>query len=161
MPGSGRTRSSCLPPCGQWKGTQSAGASGVTCAAAAPATSALREGRPCQPTPFAHVTGSDKPYRVSELADDNARIEGAFRALFWRAEYAQRADSVDVVCCHANVIRYFVMRALQLPPEAWLRVSLTHASITLLQVRSSGHVTLLTLGDSSGLPTDHITRANV
>ena len=98
---------------------------------------------------------------MSELAEDNARIEGAFRALFWRAEYAQRADSVDVVCCHANVIRYFVMRALQLPPEAWLRVSLTHASITLLQVRSSGHVTLLTLGDSSGLPTDHITRANV
>ena len=75
---------------------------------------------------------------MSELAEDNARIEGAFRALFWRAEYAQRADSVDVVCCHANVIRYFVMRALQLPPEAWLRVSLTHASITLLQVRSSG-----------------------
>ena len=24
-------------------------------------TALLREGRPCQPTPFAHVTGSDKP----------------------------------------------------------------------------------------------------
>lgn len=27
----------------------------------------------------------------------------------------------ELVVCHMNVIRYFVCRALQLPPEAWLR----------------------------------------
>ena len=98
---------------------------------------------------------------MSELAEDNARIEGAFRALFWRAEYAQRADSVDVVCCHANVIRYFACRALQLPPEAWLRISLAHGSVTLLAVRPSGHVSLLALGDTAAMPTALVTRSNL
>ena len=32
--------------------------------------------------------------------------------------------------------RYFVCRALQFPPEAWLRISLKHASITWITIRS-------------------------
>ena len=83
----------------------------------APTTSALREGRPCQPTPVSRQPHWPH-YRVCELREDGPRIEAAFHALFWRAQPEQAGDTVDVVCCHANVIRYFVMRALQLPPEA-------------------------------------------
>jgi hypothetical protein len=28
----------------------------------------------------------------------------------------------EIIVCHANVIRYFVCRALQIPPEVWLRL---------------------------------------
>jgi serine/threonine-protein phosphatase PGAM5 len=45
---------------------------------------------------------------------------------------------VDVIVGHGNVIRYFVCRALQLPPDAWLRLGLANASITVLNVRPSG-----------------------
>ena len=38
------------------------------------------------------------------------------------------------------MIRYFACRALQLPPEAWLRISLKHASLTWLVVRPDGRV---------------------
>ena len=119
-------------------------------------TSALREGRPCQPTPVGR-----RPYRKRELRDDAPRIEGAFRALFFRARAEQRYDSIDVVCCHANVIRYFACRALQLPPEAWLRISLAHGSVTLLAVRPSGHVSLLALSDTAAMPTELVTRSNL
>eukprot|EP00966_Prymnesium_polylepis_P118079 2730309-Prymnesium_polylepis.1 len=37
-----------------------------------------------------------------------------------------------------NVIRYFVLRALQLPPEAWLRLGGFNGSIAHLQIRPSG-----------------------
>ena len=43
--------------------------------------------------------------------------------------------TVDVLVCHGNVIRYFVMRGLQLPPEAWLRQSLNNGSITQMYIR--------------------------
>ncbi|KAG9335089.1 hypothetical protein JZ751_005765, partial [Albula glossodonta] len=79
----------------------------------------LREGSPIEPVP----TISWKPDSVQE-------------------------DSNEIIVCHANVIRYFVCRALQFPPEGWLRMCLNNGSITLLTIRPSGRVGLRMLGDS-------------
>ena len=49
------------------------------------------------------------------------------------------------------------MKALQLPPEAWLRLNVYNGSITVLEVRANGNVSLRTLGDTGHLPTDLIT----
>lgn len=47
--------------------------------------------------------------------------------------------------------------ALQIPPEAWLRISLNHASITWISIQPSGRVTLRQLGDSGHMPKDLVT----
>jgi broad specificity phosphatase PhoE len=44
-------------------------------------------------------------------------------------------DSYDVVVCHGNVIRYFVCRALQLPPEGWLKLATFNCGLTHLAIR--------------------------
>lgn len=62
-----------------------------------------------------------------------------------------------MIVCHANVIRYFVCRALQIPPEAWLRMSLDHASITWISIQPSGRVTLRHLGDSGHISPEFVT----
>ena len=49
--------------------------------------------------------------------------------------------------CHGNVIRYMTLRALQLPPEAWLRLCTFNCSLTYLVVRPTGSVSLRALGD--------------
>jgi len=48
-------------------------------------------------------------------------------------------------------------RALQLPPEAWLRMSLPHCSITRITIRPNGRVSLKGLGDAGHLPADMVT----
>ena len=48
-------------------------------------------------------------------------------------------------------------RSLQLPPEAWLRLSLPHASITHLVFRPNGEVSLRMLGDAGHLPPEMVT----
>lgn len=83
---------------------------------------------------------------------DGARIEAGFREHFHRAEVSQKNDSYTLLVCHANVIRYFVCRALQFPPEAWLRISLHHASITWISIYPSGRVILRLLGDCGHIP---------
>jgi serine/threonine-protein phosphatase PGAM5 len=55
------------------------------------------------------------------------------------------------------VIRYFVMRALQLPAEAWLRLAVSNASITVLYLYPSGRVSLYNLGEVGHLPPELIT----
>ena len=64
--------------------------------------------------------------------------------------------TVDVLVCHGNVIRYFVCRGLQLPPEAWLRQSLNNGSITQLYVRPSGRVGIQALGETGHMPRDKL-----
>ena len=44
------------------------------------------------------------------MFQESARIEAAFRKYVHRAEPEQKADSIEVYVCHANVIRYFVCR---------------------------------------------------
>ncbi|RWS22898.1 serine/threonine-protein phosphatase Pgam5-like protein [Leptotrombidium deliense] len=113
----------------------------------------LREGAPIPPDP--PVSG----YRVpsKQYYEDGARIEAAFRRYFHRAKPSQTVDSYDILVCHANVIRYFVCRALQFPPEAWLRFNLHNCSLTWITIRPSGRVVVYTVGDSGHIPRDKMT----
>ncbi len=63
---------------------------------------------------------------------------------------ARRTHSVS-----ALLVFYF--RALQLPPEAWLRMSLHHGSITWVVILPSGRVGLRGLGDAGFMPADKLT----
>lgn len=114
----------------------------------------LREGAPIEPVP--PVTHW-KPEAV-QYHEDGARIEAAFRRYIHRADPKQKEDSYEIIVCHANVIRYFVCRALQFPPEGWLRMGLNNGSITWLTIRPSGRVALRTLGDAGFMPPDKLTR---
>uniref|UniRef100_A0A7S0HTS7 Serine/threonine-protein phosphatase PGAM5, mitochondrial n=1 Tax=Hanusia phi TaxID=3032 RepID=A0A7S0HTS7_9CRYP len=113
----------------------------------------LREGRPCQPIP----PSSSGLFQKSVVEADGARIDKAFNRIFYRAPVEQEHHSYEVVVCHANVIRYFVCKALQIPTEAWLRISLPHCSLTVIAIHPSGSVSLRTLGNTHYLPPTLIT----
>ena len=116
-------------------------------------TDLLREGAPIPPEP-SHSAWQPTD---DEFFTEGARIEAAFRKFFHRASPRQEKDSVEVLVCHANVIRYMACRALQYPPEGWLRIGLRHCSITWITVRPSGHVTLRCLGDAGHMPPEKLT----
>lgn len=109
----------------------------------------LVEGKPCVPEP-----PSRRSWEKDEalLERERERIDAAFATLFFRPAPGEK--STEVVVAHANVIRYFVCRALQLPPEAWLRLSLPHCSITEVTIKEHGLVSLRCLGDAGFLPAD-------
>lgn len=88
---------------------------------------------------------------------DNPRIEAAFRKYIHRADVSQEKDSYDLLVCHGNVIRYFVCRALQFPPEGWLRMSVANCGVTWISIRPNGRVSLRGLGDVGHFPKEMIT----
>lgn len=124
----------------------------------------LNEGRPCHNIPGGKASEST----IEKTEEQHARIEAAFRKLFYRAPPPPMQDSgesteenkkgddckheFEIVVCHANVIRYFLCRALQLPPEAWLRLCTFNCSLTYLTIRSTGTVSCRMLGDIGHLP---------
>jgi serine/threonine-protein phosphatase PGAM5 len=125
----------------------------------------LREGAPCQPEGY---KGPWKP-SPAEFFEEGCRIETAFRKYFKRIdlindkpvrpslETDKAYQTVDVIVCHGNVIRYCLLRALQLPPTAWLQFAVANASITRLSVNNIGWVTCWSVGDTGAIPPSKVT----
>ena len=110
----------------------------------------LREGYPIRHEPHEPNFGDYESEK--RVFRDGSRFEAAFRNYFHRAEPSQKEDSYDVLVCHANVIRYFVCRALQFPPEAWLRITLHNCCITWIAIEPNGLVYLYSVGDIGHIP---------
>ncbi|KNC81794.1 serine/threonine-protein phosphatase PGAM5, mitochondrial, partial [Sphaeroforma arctica JP610] len=108
-----------------------------------------REGCPIRPEPDIWGVPTDADY-----FEDGARIEGAFRKYFYRPDPDQKETSHEMIVCHGNVIRYFVCRALQVPPEYWLRMGVANCSITHITITASGRVSIRALGDVGHVPAD-------
>jgi serine/threonine-protein phosphatase PGAM5 len=100
----------------------------------------------------------DIPDAEAEIDANHDRIEEAFQTYFYRGDQNDDNDNnchdgnnsqheFEIIVCHANVIRYFFCRALQLPPEAWLRMSIFNCSLTYLMIRPNGNVSARMLGD--------------
>jgi serine/threonine-protein phosphatase PGAM5 len=117
----------------------------------------LNEGHPCHAIPY------HKKCKSSELvAKDGPIIENAFNTYFYRSSVIKENNhhEFDIIVCHGNVIRYFFMRALQLPPEAWLRMTNFNCSLTYFQISRHGNVQCRTFGDIGHLSMDQITFSN-
>ncbi len=66
-------------------------------------------------------------------------------------------DRYELVVCHGNVIRYSLLRALQLPVQAWLRLAIYNTGTSHLIIRPNGHVAMQNMGDTGHLPKEMIT----
>lgn len=64
----------------------------------------------------------------------------------------QDANRNDILVAHGNVIRYLTTRALKVDSRAWIGMSVAHASLTVIEVRSDGAARVLAVGDSGHIP---------
>ncbi|MGD9548875.1 MAG: histidine phosphatase family protein [Candidatus Krumholzibacteriia bacterium] len=85
-----------------------------------------------------------------EAAECEANIEAGWARIFRPA--AGPGDEHDIVVCHGNVIRWFVTRALEVDPHAWLGMSIANCSVTVIQVRADGALKLVSFADSGHVP---------
>lgn len=79
------------------------------------------------------------------------RLDAAFTGYFVPA---QDTAETDVLVCHGNVIRYFVMKALGVDATHWLQMSVAHTSITVIRIEPNGAYHLLSVGDVGHLPSN-------
>lgn len=109
---------------------------------------------------------------LKERIDTQNRISSSFQHHIHRRSVSElrptvikMSQPVEVILFvgHANVFRYWLCRALQLPPEAWLRISLPHGSITELLLEASAAtqtctVVAMRVGDDGHVPVELMSR---
>jgi len=86
---------------------------------------------------------------AESLARCKARLDALFAQRFVPAAGSPRRE---LFVAHGNVIRSMVVRALGVDPEAWLEMSLAHASITEILVEPDGRFKVISAGDVGHLP---------
>ena len=111
----------------------------------------LREGHPINSIPYHRFKPDLWEFQ------DGSRIEAAFRRYFHRAHHSQDETTHEVMVCHANVIRYFICRAIQVAPERWLRMSLANGSVTEITIDQDGKVSVSGVGEKGFMPIEKIT----
>jgi serine/threonine-protein phosphatase PGAM5 len=94
-----------------------------------------------------------KEVTKDESAESMAKCKARFDALFaQRFVPAAGNPRREIFVAHGNVIRSMVVRALGVDPEAWLEMSIGHASITEILVEPDGRFRVISLGDVGHLP---------
>jgi len=88
-----------------------------------------------------------------------ASLEAAWERLTRPIEGEE--DEHDIVVCHGDVIRWFVCQALDVDREAWLVMSIANCSLTVIQIRHSGAVKVVTFADSGHIPYEMTTYPGV
>jgi len=100
-------------------------------------------------TPPRVTTEAIKETERKEETDCQRQLDSAFAKFFAPPSGVSRSD---VLVCHGNVIRYFVMKALGVDTKAWIKMAVGHTSLTVIRIRQDGRMTVLTVGDVGHLP---------
>ncbi len=105
--------------------------------------------RECVPTRLPTFTGKLAQLGKADFARSKAHADRAYEKYFRRA---RNMDRYEVIVCHANLIRYFVCRALQIAPEKWGDMATCNCGITEIVIGSDGRITLVSFNDAGHLP---------
>jgi serine/threonine-protein phosphatase PGAM5 len=103
----------------------------------------------CFPYVPQRILKSAPKFSAEKIAEYRAQAESAFDRYFKRA---RGKDKHEILVCHGNIIRYFVCRVLQVPPEAWLNMDSDTCGISLVKIGSDGTMWLISYNDTGHLP---------
>lgn len=114
----------------------------------------FREGRLSGPVAYNRVVYNglslaEKKALLNEAKEARENADLAFNELFKAPKVGQ---TIEVVVAHGNVIRYWVCKALDVAEEKWLKMDVTHTSLTTIRIAKSGNLTLLGFADAGHLP---------
>ncbi|KAJ0398099.1 hypothetical protein ATCC90586_000286 [Pythium insidiosum] len=98
---------------------------------------------------FRHLIPDDLDLEELQL---DASEQQAFTDTFGGRTQHRPSDRYRVVVCHANIIRWFVCKALGVDPEGtWGRMRYNHCAVTAMEVDSVGNVQLAFLNQVAHL----------
>lgn len=120
-------------------------------------SSLLREGWPGRPYSSEHdvLQLPTALHQAAKLENtDTDRMERAYQAFFSStAEEDDDEDSFQVIVCHANLIRYFLCRALGIDPIGrWGHFEINHCSVTRIDICASRPLKVISVNETGHLP---------
>lgn len=103
----------------------------------------------CECTPPTDREDLRRQESAEELVACGNRLDQVFETSF-RSTAGE--DSLEVLVCHGNVIRYLACRVMGVDSLRWARLGIAHCSVTEIQIFSDGRRRLMGFADRGHLP---------
>lgn len=87
------------------------------------------------------------------MAAEVTQAEAAFERYFGPPPQGA-ADAHEIIVCHGNIIRYFMLRVLQAPPELWIHADIYNCGICEIELGGERGMYLLSFNDNGHLPAE-------
>jgi serine/threonine-protein phosphatase PGAM5 len=87
---------------------------------------------------------------TTEREECAQNLEKAFQKYFIPSP--DDKDRNYIIVCHGNVIRYFVTKVLKVDTKAWLQMSISNCSLTIIRVLPNGSMKLDAFSDYGHIP---------
>ena len=88
-------------------------------------------------------------YSTQELASGEQHAQKVFDRYFKRA---LGEDKTEIIVSHGNLIRYLVLRALQVSPQAWINMEINNCGVSQIVIKPDGEMKLISYNDVGHLP---------
>jgi serine/threonine-protein phosphatase PGAM5 len=95
------------------------------------------------------VRGYFKNIPRQEIEQGRRRAARAFRKYF---RPTRGNDRHEIIVAHGNIIRYFALSALQVPPALWTHTDIRNCGLSEVQIHSDGLMMLIALNDTGHIP---------
>ncbi|KUF91803.1 hypothetical protein AM588_10004214 [Phytophthora nicotianae] len=106
-------------------------------------------------TMFRHLIPQDLEVNERQLSEEDLKHYANTFGI--RSTQTRAKDRFRVVVCHANIIRWFVCKALGVDPDGtWGRMRYNHCGITAMEVDSVGNVQLTYMNQTGHLETTQL-----
>ncbi|KAG7383778.1 hypothetical protein PHYPSEUDO_003320 [Phytophthora pseudosyringae] len=106
-------------------------------------------------TTFRHLIPQDLEVEERELSEEDQKLYA--NTFGMRSTQTRATDRFRVVVCHANIIRWFVCKALGVDPDGtWGRMRYNHCGMTAMEVDSVGNVQLTYMNQTGHLETTQL-----
>lgn len=123
-------------------------------------TDLLREALPTIPPRYAEqilaMMETDPSLTHESINADKKRVDEAFEHFFLPPD---GKDTIDVLVCHGNVLRYLVCKALGVNVDTWGKMIINHCGISTVVIDEQGLMRLATHNAIGHLPLAMITEA--
>lgn len=96
--------------------------------------------------------GNSLIYAPQKLVECQNRFDKAFEQFF---KVARGEDKHEILVCHGNIIRYFVLRVLKVSTTAWGQMDMCNCAVSEVLIPADGDMTLIGHNDVRHLP-DHL-----
>lgn len=88
-------------------------------------------------------------YSTQELTNGEQHARKVFAQYF---KPARGEDKTEIIVSHGNLIRYLVLRALQVSPQAWVNMEINNCGISHIVIMPDGDMKLVSYNDIGHLP---------
>ena len=101
---------------------------------------------PLQMAPWVGLWSPETPWEIIESGFTQAQHawENFFRP--------SREERHELLVCHGNILRYFMVRALKAPLESWIHTDINNCGISEFSVHPNGEVFLVSHNDTGHMP---------